>query len=266
MDLDVSVIYPVNDDNPVVVMTWQGSEPKLKSILLNSHMDVVPVYEELWTHAPFGAELDENGNIYARGTQNMKSIGVQYLAAIRSLKRKGIKRFKRTIHLSFAPDHETGGELGMDPFVKSDFFKKMNVGFGLDKGNPSIDENFEVYYAEKPHWKIIVTARGHSGHASILFDNTAGEKLNYVVNKFMEYRKNETIKWKKDKYPYGNITAINLTILKGGVKGNVVPPEMGAYFDIRLAIDADEDVFEQMVNHEFHFFFRKTNHLIMNSL
>lgn len=29
---------------PIVVITWLGQKPELPSILLNSHMDVVPVY------------------------------------------------------------------------------------------------------------------------------------------------------------------------------------------------------------------------------
>lgn len=29
---------------PVVVLTWEGTQPELPAILLNSHMDVVPVY------------------------------------------------------------------------------------------------------------------------------------------------------------------------------------------------------------------------------
>lgn len=29
---------------PIVVITWLGQKPELTSILLNSHMDVVPVY------------------------------------------------------------------------------------------------------------------------------------------------------------------------------------------------------------------------------
>ena len=29
---------------PVVVMSWLGSNPSLQSIMLNSHMDVVPVF------------------------------------------------------------------------------------------------------------------------------------------------------------------------------------------------------------------------------
>ena len=31
-------------DKPVFVMTWEGKNPKLASVLLNSHIDVVPVF------------------------------------------------------------------------------------------------------------------------------------------------------------------------------------------------------------------------------
>lgn len=88
--------------NPVVVITWTGLVPDLPSILLNSHMDVVPVYPEEWSHPPFAAEIDEKGRIYARGTQDMKCVGMQYLAAIRALK-KANRIFRRTIHVSFVP-------------------------------------------------------------------------------------------------------------------------------------------------------------------
>ncbi|XP_055301120.1 aminoacylase-1-like isoform X2 [Sitodiplosis mosellana] len=247
LDLEVSVLYPVNDKNPVVIMTWKGSQPELPSILLNSHIDVVPVAVEFWTYPPFSAKIDESGNIYARGAQDMKPVGMQYLGAIRALKRKGINQLKRTIHLTYVPDEETGGEFGMAPFVQSDRFKKLNIGVALDEGYPSENENLEVFFAEKPDWAVTVTSNGHSGHASILFDDTAGEKLNYVISKFMELRKNEKTKWKEHKYPYGNVTSINLTILNGGLRGNIVPPQMTAYFDLRLAIDTDWDQLEQMI-------------------
>lgn len=100
LELPVAVYYPYDRANPVLVITWLGLEPELPALLLNSHMDVVPVFPENWTHAPFGAEMDAEGRIYARGTQDMKCVGMQYLAAIRVLKRSGA-RFKRTIHISF---------------------------------------------------------------------------------------------------------------------------------------------------------------------
>jgi len=63
IDLPLKVFYPANDKNPVVILTWKGLQPELPSILLNSHMDVVPVFPENWTHPPFGADIDEEGRI-----------------------------------------------------------------------------------------------------------------------------------------------------------------------------------------------------------
>lgn len=247
LDLAISIHYPVNEENPVVVMTLEGSEPELPSIMLNSHMDVVPVFEEYWTHPPFAAEITENGDIYARGAQDMKCVGTQYLAAIRALKRQGVNQFKRTIYIVFVPDEEVGGKLGMIGFLKSDVFKAMNVGFVLDEGMVTVDGITPAYYVERTIWQTEFTFRGQSGHGSLLFDNTPGEKLNYVVNKLTEYRTEEKRKLKELKYPYGNVTSINLTILKGGIQNNVVPAEMSAIFDMRISVNTDLDEFEQMV-------------------
>lgn len=65
-------------------------------------MDVVPVFEDKWTHPPFGAEMDAEGKIFARGSQDMKCVGMQYLAAIRELKKSGTT-LKRTVHVTFVP-------------------------------------------------------------------------------------------------------------------------------------------------------------------
>lgn len=111
-----------------------GLQPNLPSIMLNSHMDVVPVFPESWTHPPFAAHIDENGRIFARGAQDMKSIGTQYLAAIRALKRDGISQLKRTIHVIFVPDEEINGTYGMEGFVSSKEFNDLNIGFALDEG------------------------------------------------------------------------------------------------------------------------------------
>lgn len=99
----------------VLILTWPGTNPHLRSILLNSHTDVVPVFEVLgqgegwdgdggktgggrrrgvgachapvpswplspqehWTYPPFEAVKDSQGNIYARGAQDMKCVSIQ---------------------------------------------------------------------------------------------------------------------------------------------------------------------------------------------
>lgn len=102
LGLPLNIYYPGGPKKPVVVMTWVGTDPTLPAILLNSHTDVVPVFEDKWTYPPFDAKMTEDGNIYARGAQDMKCVGMQYLAAIRHFKKIGTT-FKRTIHLSFVP-------------------------------------------------------------------------------------------------------------------------------------------------------------------
>lgn len=70
----------------------------------------------------------------------------------------------------------------------------------------------------------------------------------------MELRRNEQRKLNELNYPYGSVTAINLNILNGGIGTNVVPPEMSAFFDIRLAVDTDWDELDRMVSKVFETF------------
>lgn len=45
LNLEFKVLYPAKPDKPVVIISWIGEQPELSSIILNSHMDVVPVFE-----------------------------------------------------------------------------------------------------------------------------------------------------------------------------------------------------------------------------
>merc|ERR1712123_244380 len=81
------------ESKPIFIMTWAGTDSSLSSVLLNSHTDVVPVFPEYWTYEPFSAFEDDAGNIYGRGTQDMKCVGIQHIEAVRRLKEQG-KRFK----------------------------------------------------------------------------------------------------------------------------------------------------------------------------
>uniref|UniRef100_A0A6Q2X9Y7 N-acyl-L-amino-acid amidohydrolase n=1 Tax=Esox lucius TaxID=8010 RepID=A0A6Q2X9Y7_ESOLU len=135
----------------VSVMTWEGTNPSLKTILLNSHTDVVPVYQEHWKYDAFAAVKDSEGNIFARGTQDMKSVTIQYIEAVRRLKAEG-KKLMRTIHLMFVPDEEVGGHKGMETFVKLPEFQELNIGFALDEGLANPGEAFTVFYGERNPW------------------------------------------------------------------------------------------------------------------
>lgn len=152
LNLPLKVNYAGDLAKPIVVITWKGTQPDLPTIMLNCHMDVVPVDIEKWHHPPFSAHIDEKGRIFARGSQDMKCLGAQYLAVIREFQKKGIQ-LKRTVHLTFVPDEEIGGEFGMQAFVHTPEFKELNIGFAIDEGTPEENDIFNVYYAERTMWR-----------------------------------------------------------------------------------------------------------------
>ncbi|KAL8463126.1 hypothetical protein ACS0TY_033958 [Phlomoides rotata] len=133
LSLDYQILEFVKG-KPLVLLKWTGKNPALPTILLNSHTDVVPTEDHKWNHPPFEAHLDpSSGHIYARGSQDMKCVGLQYLEAIRKLQATGFRPL-RAVYLSFVPDEEIGGHDGVEKFSVSDIFKSMNVGIVLDEG------------------------------------------------------------------------------------------------------------------------------------
>ncbi|RKP19504.1 hypothetical protein ROZALSC1DRAFT_22234 [Rozella allomycis CSF55] len=67
------------NNKPVFVATLPGTDSNKGAIAFSCHMDVVPVGDiKKWKSGPFEAKKFENGDIVARGAQDMKSIGVMY--------------------------------------------------------------------------------------------------------------------------------------------------------------------------------------------
>lgn len=146
------------------------------------------------------------------------------------------------------PDEEIGGDKGMRLFVNTEAFRQMNVGFSLDEGISTPDKIFPVFYAERSVWRIHFECSGTTGHGSLLHENTAGEKIRHIIDRFMDYRAEQVEKLKNNpEFSVGDVTSVNLTILKGGIQENVVPNLLTAIFDVRLAIDVNHDDFESMV-------------------
>jgi aminoacylase len=252
-------IFEMVTGKPIALYTWKGIDPSLPSILLNSHTDVVPVVESLWKFDPFEAVKDEQGNIFARGTQDMKCVGIQYLEAIGQIKKQG-KRLLRTVHLMYVPDEEIGGADGMEKFVESKEFNDLNIAVALDEGLASPDDSMTVFYGERIPWWLSIKAKGPTGHGSRFIENTAVEKLIRIVNKLLTFRKNQFEELQRGMaqcgMKLGDVTTLNLTVLKAGVTSdggksfsfNVIPTEAEAGFDIRIPPTVNLEEFKNQLD------------------
>lgn len=133
--------------HPLGIATWAGLDPALSSVVLNTHMDVVPAELGKWTKDPWAADVVD-GRVYGRGTQDMKSVGMGYVEAIRRLAASGFAP-ARTLHLLFVPDEEVGGARGIKLLLAHALVRELNIGLVLDEGLPSPDDKFAVYYGER---------------------------------------------------------------------------------------------------------------------
>ncbi|GJS39040.1 aminoacylase-1 isoform X2 [Tanacetum coccineum] len=202
-------------NKPLIVLKWPGSNPSLPSILLNSHTDVVPVEPHKWAHPPFQASIDDHSNIYARGSQDMKCVGLQYLEAIKKLQDENFVPL-RNVYLSFVPDEEIGGHDGAEKFANSKEFEEMNVGIVLDEGLANPDDFYRLFYAERcPMW-LVIKASGAPGHGAKLYDNTAMENLLKSIESVRRFRGAQFDLVKAGLRNEGEVVSVNMVFLKAG--------------------------------------------------
>lgn len=96
------------------------------------------------------------------------------------------------------------------------------------------------------------TINGSPGHGSLLLDDTAGVKMNYILNKLSEFRREQVEKLQNNpELTIGDVTTVNLTKISGGVQSNVIPPQFHLTFDIRFALHEDMDQFDLQVFYTF---------------
>jgi aminoacylase len=125
------------------------------------------VEHEKWVHPAFEARELDNGDIVSRGTQDMKCVGIQYVEALRRLMARNEATFPRTIHVGFLPDEEIGGHDGICQLLASEWWKTLNVGVALDEGLANDGDSYNVYYAERSVWWVMVHATGQESSVRV---------------------------------------------------------------------------------------------------
>ena len=243
---------------PNCILTLEGEDPSLPSLLLNCHTDVVPIVRKFWTaipddETPFSAWEDpKTGFIYARGSQDMKCVGTSYISAIQHLKKQyaaahngngdGFK-FKRTVHLLFVPDEEIGGPNGTGKLIHTQEFKDLNVGLALDEGLAHDENRWVIFTGERTPMWVSFIAKGEMGHGAKLPEHTAMDRLSRIVERMTKKRDASFDRLKNQGADLGDVTSFNWTCAVAGVTNdggqtyayNVLPREGRVTFDVRVA-------------------------------
>jgi len=262
-----------------IVARLKGNGAK-RPVLILAHEDVVPVDRAHWTVDPFEAEV-KSGTLYGRGASDDKGPLAAHIETMLQLHRAGRGISRDVIFLAEASE-ENDSEAGMHTIVDR-YWEKIACEFAINEGGAAEVKDGKIAYfgvatGEKLPRGVRLVAKGKSGHASVpVLDNPITHlaqavarvgtwetptRLNDTTREFFSklasisppdqaalFRNLEdpaTERTLHEKLPqfYSMLhTTVVPTVLKGGFKSNVIPPDAEAQIDIRALPDEDMKAF-----------------------
>ncbi|MDQ3035428.1 MAG: M20/M25/M40 family metallo-hydrolase [Myxococcota bacterium] len=148
-------------------------------LLLNGHLDVVPVDREHWTHDPFAA-IEADGCIWGRGAIDMKNMVTMSVMTLVLLKRSGVVLDRDVIFAGVA-DEEAGSRKGAvflvekhPELVRSEYVLNEVGGHTLHMGEQRF---YPIQVSEKGICWFEIEAEGEPGHGSMPHPDNAVVKI-----------------------------------------------------------------------------------------
>jgi len=256
--------YESAPDKSIVLARLKATAaaPAGKPILLLHHMDVVPADRAQWKTDPFAPVL-ENGNLWGRGSFDMKGQGVSQLLAFLELKRQRVPLSRDVIMLA-EPDEEVGGAMGARWMI-ANHYADLDPEYVIDEGGFGSRDMFApgklvygISVAEKKIVWLKVRAEGVAGHGSQPNDQNPNDRLARALQRLLDqplpssdFSVLRTMRERVGTFAANKFTnaiqhsTIALTWLRSGVgdppKINVIPSVAEAGLDCRVLPGTTKD-------------------------
>lgn len=167
------------EGNPNLVAVLKGSGGG-KSIILNGHIDVVPVGDEKnWEHDPFSGQI-ECGKLYGRGATDMKGGSVALLLAIESLIATGVK-LKGDVIFQSVIEEESGGAGTLAAVLR---------GYRADGAIIPEPTNLKIFPKQQGSMWFRITVKGRAAHGGTRYEGVSAiEKSLLVIERLQQLEK-----------------------------------------------------------------------------
>ena len=212
-----------------------GGNELTGGIVLSGHTDVVPVDGQDWVTDPFQL-TEKDGQLFGRGSSDMKGFIACALAAVPDLVAKPLNR---PVHFAFSHDEEIGclgvhhtiarlGDLGIKPAISI-------------IGEPTM---MRVVNAHKGTTTATTRLRGKEVHSSATPDGVNAIVYGAKFINILEDIRAELESRPDDRFtpPF---TTISVGVMHGGTATNIVPKDCEIHWDCRVVpSDNARDIIE----------------------
>jgi succinyl-diaminopimelate desuccinylase len=232
--------------NPLIVVSVGAGRGQ--HLVLNGHLDVFPADDAaLWQTPPFSG-LVANGRLHGRGAADMKGGMTASLITFLLLAELAPDLAGR-VSLTLVSDEETGGKWGAAWLLDE---HPEYIGDALLNAEPTGLDN--VWIGEKGISWLRLTAAGPAGHGSVGRGDNAITRLAEAVlvartitdmEGEAPHDVAEVLRAQADREPFAGAgpigellthCSVNVGMISGGIKTNVVPRHAEADVDIRTPL------------------------------
>lgn len=249
--LAYQVIAPV-PEWPNIVADQRFDRPG-RHLVLNGHIDVFPAGDPArWRHgSPWSGAID-GGRLYGRGTADMKC-GTSASFIAYALLAKHRDRLKGRLTLTAVSDEETGGRWGTGYLFTH--HRDLVMGDCCLNGEPS--SAYTVRYGEKAPLWLVFTAKARGAHGAYVHLSESATKIAAALIDRLEAV--TTLKPEMPEKVARNLAdptvrqaletglgtgaadtvaavTLNIGMVEGGLKTNMIPSECRVEADIRLPV------------------------------
>lgn len=252
-------------ENRANLIAYLNDDFSKKNLLYNGHMDVVPSGSiNEWKYPPLSAFIKRK-KIFGRGTADMKGGLAGMVIALKILRKLDIN-LSGDLILNAVADEETGGKFGTK-WCLDNKLKPIKCDFAIVGETSNYKPlSHAIILGEKGRVQLKIIAKGVSGHASVPF---LGKNAIYMMSDFIQsldklddlipkirppislqklktlisasFPNQESFERVYNEQPLlSNVSkALTqftkiLTMIKAGIKENVIPDHCEAIMDFRL--------------------------------
>jgi|SRR5271157_252011 len=190
-------------------------------LMLCTHMDVIPALDEtLWHSPPFEATVKE-GRIYGRGAVDAKGPLAAAMEAMLRIKNDGV-RLKGSVAIAAVVEEETGRSLGA---------RKLMEKYSPAMGIIMEPTGLRISVAHKGAIRPVITIHGKSAHSSSPDKGVNAISIAAEVLRELELYRSKVMEVAD---PMLGRSSLEVTMIQGGERINVVPEKCQIYVDRRL--------------------------------
>ncbi len=215
-----AVVEPRPGRQSLLVATGDGSRSGKPVLLINGHLDTVPVRPDAWRHDPFGGEVHD-GRLYGRGSADMKGGIASAITALQVVRGLGLE-LPCEVAFHLVADSEAGGELGTAELLRR----------GLIRADACLDPEptgLTLCLAECGVMFARITTLGVPAHGS---EPSKGRSAILTAAAIAQVLHDN--EFPQTPHPLLGTTSCNVGMIRGGSGPNVVPEECELHIDRRV--------------------------------